>query len=201
VTSEDFVAHVAGHAGVALGPADAAARIVLSAMGGYLTAARREEIAEELPEVLSTALLHPVDGSVPLEERLLVREHNLAHARELIASVCHVLAEELSREALDWLWLALPADLSQLLTPPAREFVYEERIAGVHDTLSTGKPGSHHALGDAHARQAQANSIADENPHGGTKLSNARGMTQDRRHDTLAEADVDPSRPLSTAKP
>jgi len=197
MTSEDFVAHVAGHAGVPADLAATATRIVLSAIGRCLTDARREELARELPPELQAALLQPIDSSVPLDERLLPVAHKLAHARELIASVFHVLGEELSRDALDWLRAALPPELR--VTQPAREVGIEPH--DLRDTLSRGRPGSHHPIGDARADRTQTSSIAADNPHGETKLSSTPGTTQERRHETLAEAHADPSRPLSTAKP
>jgi len=201
MTAEDFVSHVAGHAGVPIGEADTATRVVLSAIGGYLTSERREQIAEELPPALRRALLAPVDAAVPVEERLLTPGENAAIARELVASVCHVLAEKLSNEALEWLGLALPSELARLLARPAHDASYDEHLAGMRDTLASGKPGSHHPVGDTPIDRGQSGSVASANPHGATKLSSSPGTTQDRRHDTLAEAHGDASRALATAKP
>lgn len=66
-------------------------------------------------------------------------------ARELSASVCHVLAEALSDEALNWLWLALPPDLARLLERPAAG-IPSQPAAG--STLASGQPGSHHPIVD-----------------------------------------------------
>ena len=200
MTSEDFVAHIAGHAGISVDQARTAASVVLSALGGYLSEAHRAAIATELPPELGNALLEPAGAALPVEERLLAPGMTVAHARELVASVCHVLGEELSNDALDWLRRAVPAELSGQLAAPAREASSDELVAGMRDTLARGRPGSHHPIGDTPAERRQSGSVASSNPHAATKLSSSPGTTQERRHDTLAEAHGDPHRPLATAK-
>lgn len=203
MTSEDFNTHVAGHAGVSIREAADAVRVVLSGISGYLDLGCRLAVADELPPVPRTILLEqPSDAALPIEERMLGSGRPLAHARELIASVCHVLAEELSDDALLWLRRALPADLSRMLERPARAASNDERLAGVRNTLASGRPGSHHPIVDSPPpERRQSDSISEANPHGATKLSTSPGTTQERRHETLADAHPDPTRTLSTAKP
>ena len=174
MTSEDFLAHVAGHAGVTLERANIATSVVLSTLGHYLTEGRRQEIAKELPAPWAAALCAPRSTSLPLEEALLVRGENVAHARELVASVCHVLAEELSDDALGWLRRAVPIDLAVRLGRPARERVSDDVVAGMRDTIARAKPGSHHPIADTPADRTQSQSIANPNPHGDTKLSSTK---------------------------
>lgn len=200
MTHEAFIDHVAAHAGVSRDRADMAARIVLATIGGYLTDARRQQIADELPPGLRGALLAADDHAVPVTERLIVPGETMGHARELLASVCRVLGEELSSEALDWLWLALPVDLSQLVAPTATERRSTDFVPGIRDTLAAGRPGSHHAIGDTPATRNQSSSVDAANPHGATKLSSTPGTTQERTRDTLADAHGEPGRTLASAK-
>jgi uncharacterized protein (DUF2267 family) len=200
MTSEDFISHVTAHAGVSIGLADTATRIVLSAFGGCLSGPRRQLIAEELPPGLRAALLNPTSTAQPLEELLGAPGEKVGHVREMIASVCRVLAEELSTEALASLRAAVPADLRRFLAEPARETSDEQLVPGMRDTLSSGKPGSHHPISDTPADRRQSDSVASSNPHGATKLSSSPGTTQELGHETLAEAQTDPRRKLSTAK-
>ncbi|HUJ58360.1 MAG TPA: hypothetical protein VLX92_07705 [Kofleriaceae bacterium] len=200
MTAEDFIAHVAGHAGAALGEAEVATHVVLSNLGGYLARGRRDQVAAELPPTFRNALLSPADIAIPIEERLFALDHDVARARELLASVCHVLAEQLSDEALAWLAGALPAQLARLLERPAHELHFDEHVGGVEHTLASGKPGSYHAIGDQAADRSQSESVAAGNPHGATKLSSSSGTTQERRHDTLSEAHGEAHRAIGTAK-
>jgi uncharacterized protein (DUF2267 family) len=134
MTADDFIAHVAGHAGVPIGEARTAACAVLSAIGGSLGDARRQFVADELPLELRAAVLDASTRAVPLEERLLAPGERVARARELIASVCRVLAEELSSEALAMLRAALPAELSRLLERPPPAADAEQLVPGMRDT-------------------------------------------------------------------
>jgi hypothetical protein len=69
---------------------------------------------------------------------------------------------------------------------------------GLERTFASGRTGSLHPISAAPAdtghtlstgcpQQAQQNSLAEPNPHGDSKLSSARGTTQEREHETLAE--------------
>jgi len=54
-------------------------------------------------------------------------------------------------------------------------------------TLSTGRPGFSEPLAEAHGVGAQRGSVLSPNPHGETKISSARGTTQEQDGRTLAE--------------
>ncbi|HTR52489.1 MAG TPA: DUF2267 domain-containing protein [Kofleriaceae bacterium] len=202
MTAEDFIARVADHAGIPIGRAEAATRVVLSSLGSYLPRGRCDEVAAELPPTLRRDLLDAAGAAIPVEERLLaLADNRAARAHELLASVCHVLAELLSNEALSWLSLALPARVGRLFERPAPERSADDHAAGRDDTLASGNLGSHHAIADQAADRSQSESVASSDPHGATKLSSSSGTTQERRHDTLAEARGDDRRELATAKP
>jgi hypothetical protein len=68
-------------------------------------------------------------------------------------------------------------------------------------TLATGRPGSRHPVSEAHEDRAHTESIArSDDPHGDTKLSSSRGLTQERLRETLAEGRPGPEHPVSNTK-
>ena len=77
---EQLASHVAAHAGVSTPLADYALRAVLTGIGGYLSPAFRQLIAEELPPTLG-GVLASLDGAYPgirfrmIDEQGQVRPH------------------------------------------------------------------------------------------------------------------------------
>ena len=121
-------------------------------------------------------------------------------AREVVASVCKVLAEELSDDALELLHRALPGSLADLLVrPDAVELEDHPGLAHRRDTLAEGRPGSHHPVTEARSDRTQAGSVASDNPHADTKLSASEGTTQEREHETIADGHPE-SRPIATTR-
>jgi uncharacterized protein (DUF2267 family) len=121
--TQAFVARVAALAGVPTERAERATQTVLSGIGSYLSPPRRELVADELPPALA-ALLVDRDGlDIAIDDRLLGPGTASGQAHDLLASVCAVLADELSREALGALTRSLPAAVSRLLGPVARHTV------------------------------------------------------------------------------
>lgn len=177
-TTDDLCSHVAAHAGVSRALAEQATRAVLAGMGGTLTPAGRELVADELPTGLSAAVLAGDSLIAPIEQPLLEAGVTAGQARELIASVCRVLVEELSGEAVDALRVGVPAALAALLVAPASD-----------------EPPAHGGFGERAQHAAQHGSIAEDNPHATTKLSSARGPA--RHHDTIAEGRPGARYPLS----
>ena len=60
--------------------------------------------------------------------------------------------------------------------------------AGGGHRLADGRPGSAHPLSEAKASEAHAESVArTDDPHAETRLSSAKGMTQEREQESLAE--------------
>jgi uncharacterized protein (DUF2267 family) len=174
MSSETFVAHVAGHAGIANERAHDVAAAVLSALGAYLTPDLRRLIADELPEPLADALRDTDGVAVAIDARVLAPGARAGRAHELVASVCRVLAEELSHDALRQLRAALPASVQVLLAASAPELEPSSVEAGVHETLATGRPGSRHPISEARAPERQGDSVAEANPHADSKLSSTR---------------------------
>ncbi|MBX3231426.1 MAG: hypothetical protein KIT84_10810 [Labilithrix sp.] len=67
-------------------------------------------------------------------------------------------------------------------------------------TLATGRPGSRHPISEARHAGAHAESVVrSDNPHGDMKLSSARGTTQEREHEDLAEGKPGADRNLADA--
>ena len=140
-STEAFIGHVAAHAGIASDRAAQVTRAVLARIGASLTPDRRQQIAEELPPALASAVLQ--------------HEHHVAealtvHARELVASVFHVLAEDLSSEALGWLRSELPPRMAELLVADAKP---PEPPSTNGTTLATGRPGSRHPISETRRRR------------------------------------------------
>jgi uncharacterized protein (DUF2267 family) len=148
---DQLASHVAAHAGVSPPLADYVLRAVVAGFGGYLSPANRQLIADELPVPLSAALRSASDDRRPIEDRVQLAGMSQAQTRELIASVCKVLAEELSDEALAALRASLPASVASLFVPSAPEV---EHIAS--------------------PLHRQGSSVAEPNPHGEIKLSSGK---------------------------
>jgi len=189
VDRDDLVAHVAAHLGATTLQVDRACELVLRRFAGWLTPAERLLFVGELPRSFGALFEHPDESrALPLEEQLVPLGLTVGRAREVVASVCHVLGEQLSDDMLARLRRALPAWIAAYAVRPAAEAtVPVARAARRNDTLAEGHPGSHAKLSDARADRTQQASVAAANPHGDAKLSSATGMTQEREHETLAE--------------
>jgi uncharacterized protein (DUF2267 family) len=198
-TTDDLCSHVAAHAGVPIALAERATRTVLAGMAGTLTPAGRELVADELPAGLGAAILADSSLATPVEDRVVALGVGLGQARELIASVCRVLVEELSGEAVDALRVGVPTALAALLVEPVTdEPPPRPALDPRHDTLSDGRPGSQHPL--SAGRGAQRGSIADDNPHAVTRLSSTAGSNQERHRETLSEGRPGARYPLSSGR-
>lgn len=145
-STEVFLAHVAAHAGDSSAHVDAATRAVLAELGSRLAGAERELVAEELPPALASSLCKQGFAPRPVEEQLCAGGISLGTARELIASVCHTLAERLSREALAAVRAAAPPSIASFLAADDGEV---EHDTGFGSTLADGRPGSRHPISEA----------------------------------------------------
>jgi uncharacterized protein (DUF2267 family) len=140
-STEAFFEHVAGHAGVSLDRAEQVTRAVLARIGASLTPGRRQQIAEELPPAIASSLL---EHDAPVHDAFSV------HHREIVASVYHVLAEDLSNDALGWLRTELPERMAEMLVADASSVTHTSTLG---DTLATGRPGSKHPLSESGKRR------------------------------------------------
>lgn len=148
---DQLASHVAMHAGVASPLAEHALRAVATGIGSYLSPAFRQLVAEELPPELAHALEAAVGDKRPIEDRVRVVGLTPGEIRELIASVCRVLAEELSDDAVRALTASVPGDIATLFVPSSPAV---PRVSPIH---------------------RQADSVAELDPHGDIKLSSSRG--------------------------
>lgn len=193
------------------GAAGRAMRAALSAFTECLTQAEAEAFARSFSgDLASRARRGPDsrDETWDAEELFEVvrRRENVSPgaAREHTQIVLAAIAERLDPEVRAWLLKSLPAGVAALLRPRdvgASPPHTHPGHAPPLTTLASGKPGSHHPLSESAPGRAQSHSVvSEENPHGDTKLSSARGLTQERLADTIATGRPGPERPISEAR-
>lgn len=147
---DQLASHVAAHAGVSTPLADYALRAVMAGIGSYLSAPFRQLIADELPQPLAIALESAVNDRRPIEDRVQLVGLTPSQTRELVASVCKVLAEELSTDANQLLINVLPPGIAALFVPSSPSI---DHVSTIH---------------------RQGFSVAEPNPHSEIKLSSGR---------------------------
>lgn len=116
-----------------------------------------------------------------------------ATAREHVHVVLRAIAARLDEGTRRRVVRALPDEIGDLLAAPGPR-VFDLPPHGDHHappssvrSLATGRPGSLHPLSEGRLDGAHSQSVArSDDPHGETKLSSARGTTQERRAHTLA---------------
>ncbi len=190
----------------------AAARAVDATLGAFAGCLSRDE-ALALASALSRRLAEVVERSEARADgdagaffaRVRDREGvPLGLAREHAAIVLRALAEGIDPALHARLSRSLPADLAALLSPRASVEPPERSRpspAPPLTTLASGRPGYRHPIDEARPSTAQAHSVADEaNPHADTKLSSARGLTQDQLRESLATGAGTRGRPISEAR-
>lgn len=205
MTHDELLSHVAGHAGLPdRQEAERTVRAVLEVLGERLSWPVVQALAEDLPAPLAASLRgvdpHQDFNLAELHARVASRTGApLGRAVEHTGVVCQFLAEALPPGTVHRVREALPEPMSALFTPrePVEEFEYVHLKPG-HRTLAEGRPGSQHPLSEARPERAHSHSVVRaDNPHGDTKLSSARGLTQEREQETLAAGHPGSDRPLS----
>ncbi len=197
--TDDIVQHVAFHAGTGPEVAERAMRLVLAAIGARLNDEDRQLFADELSPGLATALVSG-DVALPLEAQLVPACASVGHARELVAAVCRVLAEELSDDVARAVHASVPEPIAQYFVADADPYRARTTQPTGH-TLATGRPGSRRPVSDTRLSRMHGESVAADNPHAATKLSSSPGSAQERRHETLSEDTPDRTRTLATSRP
>jgi len=204
MTYQEFVNHVADRGGLSAKEAVLACRAALSALGGRLSFRAAEALAEDLPDELRDAVRaaeHGQEfGAGELYARVAEGERiRVGIAVEHAAAVLETVSEAISEGTLHRLAQELPEQISRLLAPhPSIEGPERVHVDHRRRTLAEGRPGGCHPLSEGRLDRAQSESVArSENPHGDTKLSSGRGLTQERESETLAEGKPGSSRPLS----
>ncbi|MDC3960034.1 DUF2267 domain-containing protein [Polyangium jinanense] len=183
---------------------------VLRAFAETLVPDEARALAHALPEPLAAFLLDgPHLGNLSEEalyRRVADREGTLlGFAIEHTRLVLGVLGEKLPETTRLRLRRHLTPELGELLAPreplpppPVHLRRPHEPKLGKGNTLATGRPGSQKPLSEARPERAHAESVVRaENPHQETKLSSSCGLTQEREHETLAEGEPGPRRPVS----
>lgn len=180
------------------GDAEMALTTALETLGFVLPARLVRELEQALPEACGWPLAF---GRSVYERQQ--RAPQRAEPRELpgrtverIEEVCAVLAGLLPADLVASISGALPHQLRGAFEPrpvvalPPSARALERTIAGgrpgsLHPISEAG-PGSRHPLSTSASQRS--GSLRDANPHGDTKLSSARGVTQEREHETIAGA-------------
>jgi uncharacterized protein (DUF2267 family) len=184
----ELVEEVRRRTGIAdAGRADRALASVASVLCGALSRADVDALAENLPAPLPERLRSgageaALTGARELYDRVSARAATTPGlALEETQVILQVLAEISGYEALVRVRKHLPPDVADLLWPrePPAEPPPRERVAEtsrvVHETLASGRPGSHRPLSEAEHGNAQLHSVTREsNPHGDRKLSSVR---------------------------
>lgn len=175
-----------------------ALRATLAVLGERLVddeaAALAEVLPAELARVVENAEYDADFGSADLYERVRCREMTTAgDAKEHASIILGALGELLDDDVRARLARALPLQVAEVLlgrpageAPPPHWMPPRAEKAA---TLATGRAGSRHPLCDASAAAGQTHSVAcNPSPHGDTKLSTSRGLTQERLHESLADS-------------
>ena len=162
VRIEVLASHVAAHAGVSTPLAEYCLRAVVAGIGGYLSPRFRQLVAEELPPALAVALASTPNDRRPIEERVQLTGMTKSQVHEIITSVCHVLADKFSDDAINALVGSLPPSIGAMFVPSSPDVPHVD------------------------TRHRQSNSVAEPNPHGDRKLSSVPGMPHERDVETLA---------------
>lgn len=196
----DLTLHVAAHAGVSQDRARQATAAVLAGFGALLGEPHRRLVADELPPAFAAALLSGEEPPARIADLACAPGEPPGRARELVASVCHVLVEELSEEAVDALRGCAPPELAEWLAPVAPERPSDATADAHHETLAVGRPGSRHPVSEARPRRAQPESVAAPNPHADAKLSSSTGALHERKHETLAEGHPGYAHPIAGSR-
>jgi uncharacterized protein (DUF2267 family) len=190
--------------------ARAALRATLAVLGERLVEDEGRALANVLPADLAAIIessAYDADISADeLFERVGRRlRTNASRAREDAEIVLAALGECMTLDVRRRIARGLPEQAAELLRgdrelgepPPHASAPHAPKIA----TLASSRPGSMHPLSEAEPPSGQAHSVArNASPHVETKLSGAKGLTQERFDDTLgAGRPPGPARPVADA--
>jgi uncharacterized protein (DUF2267 family) len=193
--------------------AERALRAVLESLGEILTPDEASLLSGLLPGELAVVVqagagcgLSPGDYDA-LVDAVEIRENaGIAAAREHVSATFAILGEAAEGDSGAELRRRLPPFLASMLDArthlgrPPRHVPHGHDEPEPRETLATGRPSSKHPVSEARPEAAHANSVArSDEPHQDTKLSSARGLTQERLGDTLAEGTPGPRRAISGA--
>jgi hypothetical protein len=162
----------------------------------------RRAVGDAIPS-LSGKAMHVEGGARALDLEALYldveRRSNEPRSKavEGVQVVLEVLATELPEELVLRLRKALHASIAERIAPRAGDEPEPPPHVHLHPpvahprppTLSTGKPGWGHPLSESAPQVAHRDSVAaSSDPHGATKVSSARGITQEQDDRTIASS-------------
>jgi uncharacterized protein (DUF2267 family) len=183
-----------------------AIRATLVALGERLRDEERAALAREIPRSLRSLLDRAAYAGDFDRDELFARvaRHGAldrGRALEYAEIVCEALATELPWDLLARLRRELGPSIASLLVEPERPPVVATASPPSGSTMASGRPGSRHPVSEARLDRAQTGSVVRAaNPHADTKLSSARGLTQERLEETLASGQPGAVRSLSETK-
>jgi uncharacterized protein (DUF2267 family) len=196
-----------------LDEAERALAVIARVLGERLLAEEAVAVAGALPEPIAGRLRgagYERDFDVDELYHRVARGEGVGRAFgvEHAQAGCQVLGEALPEDVrlrlqkhLGPAFAPLFAPRDAALPPPRPVHGAQPAPPGHGTTLATGRPGSSHPLSEGQAERAQTQSVARaQNPHGDTKLSTSRGLTQERLDESLAAGRPGPERPISGAK-
>lgn len=211
---EQFVEEVQRRAG--LGSEEDAERVVyvtVRALGERLDTDEATALAGKLPAQLGARLRmaqYERDFDVDELYARVARREGVApgFGAEHAQTVCQVLGEAMGPELRRRFALHLGPDFGALFEPrfvtsppPRPVHIDPEVTAGEGVTLASGRPGSRQPVSSSAADRAHSESVArSDDPHGDTKLSSSRGLTQQRQGDSMAEGRPGPKHPMSATR-
>jgi uncharacterized protein (DUF2267 family) len=173
-----------------------AVEATLEVLGQRLLDIDTRLVADQLPSPLNTALRrHQYESDFEVDEfyhRVATRQGvEVRHAVEHSQVVCQVLSETVNREGRIHLRVHLPDEMAQLFQRrrTTRELapITPRQEAERRNTLSTGRVGSRRPIAEASPSRAHSQSVAaTDHPHAETKLSTAKGVSAERKGETLA---------------
>jgi uncharacterized protein (DUF2267 family) len=214
VNYDGWVDEVAERAGMTVrAQAERTIEVTLRALRSGLDDADVRAIAAELPSrfarVLERGAFERELDEAALDERVRRREHvSLRFAREHAQVVCQILAERLPEAVLASVRKRTPVTSRlfetrpELPEPPPYVPEHPPSSSAPKCTLAAGRPGAARPIGEARADIAHSASVARaSSPRDASKLSSARGTTQERADETLSTgAPPEPARPLYRAR-
>jgi len=178
--------------------AQATVDAVFEALARRILPADRRAVLTLLPDALRSTLKRERHDEEETLERLvqeIARAEGIraGFGREHLDVVGAAMAATLHPDAVSALENHLPPPIAEILRPkptPARierpTPLEVPASSGRH--LSDGRPGGTHPISEASADRAHLDSVArSDDPHGDTKLSSAKGFTQERETESLAE--------------
>ncbi|MCC7535454.1 MAG: DUF2267 domain-containing protein [Deltaproteobacteria bacterium] len=205
-----IVEAIAERTGSSIDAAETSLRHTLEALSDILSRDEATTLARALDESLGAVLVSPprpraLPLAVELDERVAeLGGSRRGRAREEALVVCAVLGESMSPASRRELQDVMPARVAAWFEPIEQARAIERVVVppGEGRTLATGRPGSAHPLSESRpVDRAHAESVArSADPHAEERLSGARGLTQERVGESVANAEPEEGRRISRAR-